>query len=361
MTGSRSARLGAIERREGVAVTSVHSTEAAVRSGRETDGRAIISVRDLRIHFPVKRRETLKAVDGVSFNVMPGEVFGIIGESGSGKSTLGRAMVALRTPTSGTILHDGIDFSSLSKQEFRTLRRGYQIVFQDPEGALDPRMTVLQSVREPLDVEGGVSASRREEEARKCLDQVGLGPDFARRYPHELSGGQKQRVNIARVLTMRPKLIVCDEAVAALDVSIQAEVINLFSQLQRELGLTYVFISHDLNIVAYISRRVAVMYLGNFVEMGPVETVVASPLHPYTRALLQSRPTPVPASLRPRRQAALSGEIPSAIAPPSGCHFRTRCAHAVSRCEAEAPLWEHIEPDRWVACHFAHDFVKSRN
>jgi peptide/nickel transport system ATP-binding protein/oligopeptide transport system ATP-binding protein len=329
------------------------------RTGQETDGRAIISVHDLRIHFPVGRRETLKAVDGVSFEVMPGEVFGIIGESGSGKSTLGRAIVALRKPTSGTILHDGIDFDALSKHELRTVRRGYQIVFQDPEGALDPRMTVLQSVREPLDIEGDGSASGREAMARKCLEQVGLGPDFASRYPHELSGGQKQRVNIARVLTTRPKLIVCDEAVAALDVSIQAEVINLFSQLQRELGLTYVFISHDLNVVAHISHRIAVMYLGGIVEMGPVEAVIAAPLHPYTQALLQSRPTPVPASMRPRRKPALTGEIPSAIAPPSGCHFRTRCPRAVGRCEAEAPLWDNIEPGRWVACHFARDFVRS--
>lgn len=303
----------------------------------------------------------MKAVDGVSFDVVPGEVFGIIGESGSGKSTLGRAIVALRKPTSGTILHDGIDFNSLSKRELRTVRRGYQIVFQDPEGALDPRMTVLQSVREPLDIEGLGSAAEREAMARKCLEQVGLGPDFADRFPHELSGGQKQRVNIARVLTTKPKLIVCDEAVAALDVSIQAEVINLFAQLQLELGLTYVFISHDLNVVAHISHRIAVMYLGGIVEIGSVEEVVASPLHPYTRALLQSRPTPVPASMRERRKPALSGEIPSAIAPPSGCHFRTRCPQAVAKCEAEAPLWDNIEPGRWVACHFARDPVLVKN
>jgi peptide/nickel transport system ATP-binding protein/oligopeptide transport system ATP-binding protein len=333
----------------------------AARTGQEADGGAIVSVQDLRIHFPVGRRATLKAVDGVSFDVLPGEVFGIIGESGSGKSTLGRAIVALRKPTSGTILHEGIDFNALSKRELRTVRRGYQIVFQDPEGALDPRMTVLQSVREPLDIEGMGSAVEREAMARKCLEQVGLGPDFAGRYPHELSGGQKQRVNIARVLTTRPKLIVCDEAVAALDVSIQAEVINLFSQLQRDLGLTYVFISHDLNVVAHISHRIAVMYLGGIVEIGSVEEVVASPLHPYTRALLQSRPTPVPASMRERRKPALSGEIPSAMAPPSGCHFRTRCPQAVAKCEAVAPLWDNIEPGRWAACHFARDSVRVKN
>jgi len=329
-------------------------------AGQNAGSSAIISVRDLRVHFPMGRRATLKAVDGVSFDVLPGEVFGIIGESGSGKSTLGRAMVALRKPTSGTILHDGVDFESLSKRELRHVRRGYQIVFQDPEGALDPRMTVLQSVREPLDVESDRPIGEREVTARKCLEQVGLGPDFEGRYPHELSGGQKQRVNIARVLTTQPKLIVCDEAVAALDVSIQAEVINLFSDLQRELGLTYIFISHDLNVVAHISHRIAVMYLGGIVELGSVLDVVSSPLHPYTRALLQSRPTPVPASMRERRTPALMGEIPSAIAPPSGCHFRTRCPMAVAKCEAEAPPWDNIERDRWVACHFARDSIRSR-
>ena len=320
---------------------------------RQSAGRPVISVRNLRIHFPAGKRETLKAVDGVSLDVFPGQVFGIIGESGSGKSTLGRAMVALRKATSGTILHDGVDFSKLSRREIRSARREYQIIFQDPEGALDPRMTVLQSVREPLDIEGSISSSEREAVAIKCLDHVGLGPDFARRYPHELSGGQKQRVNIARVLTTRPKLIVCDEAVAALDVSIQADVINLFVRLQRELGLTYVFISHDLNVVAHVSNFVAVMYLGGIVEMGPLETVLTSPLHPYTRALLHSRPAPLPASMRARRKPALTGEIPSAIAPPSGCHFRTRCPHAVARCAAQRPLWENVDSERWVACHFA--------
>lgn len=341
-------------------MTTSLSAELVATQSQESS-RPVISVRDLRIHFPVGRRETLKAVDGVSLDVFPGQVFGIIGESGSGKSTLGRAMVALRDATSGTILRDGVDFSALSKRELRSARRGYQIIFQDPEGALDPRMTVLQSVREPLDIEGGSSSSSREATALKCLDQVGLGPDFAGRYPHELSGGQKQRVNIARVLTMQPKLIVCDEAVAALDVSIQAEVINLFSKLQRELGLTYVFISHDLNVVAHISHHIAVMYLGGIVEMGPVEAVLASPLHPYTQALLLSRPTPVPASMRARRQPALMGEIPSAIAPPSGCHFRTRCPHAVAKCEAEQPLWDNIAPDRWVACHFARFSLQSKS
>jgi peptide/nickel transport system ATP-binding protein/oligopeptide transport system ATP-binding protein len=333
-------------------VTTIPLTEN-VTTKSAPSGKPVISVRDLRIHFPIGKWETLKAVDGVSLDVFPGQVFGIIGESGSGKSTLGRAMVALRKATSGTILHDGVDFSKLSKRDIRSARREYQIIFQDPEGALDPRMTVLQSVREPLDIESDLSQTDREAAALKCLDQVGLGPEYSGRYPHELSGGQKQRVNIARVLTMRPKLIVCDEAVAALDVSIQAEVINLFSKLQRELGLTYVFISHDLNVVAHVSNYISVMYLGGIVEMGPLETVLAQPMHPYTRALLQSRPTPVPASMRGRRKPALTGEIPSAISPPSGCHFRTRCPNAAAKCEARAPLWENIGTDHWVACHFA--------
>lgn len=320
----------------------------------------VVTVEDLRIHFPIGRREAVKAVDGVSLEVFQGEVFGIIGESGSGKSTLGRALVALRKATSGRVLHDGVDLGTLSSSELRRLRRSYQIVFQDPEGALNPRQTVHQSIREPLDIEGAGSSSDRDAAALKCLDQVGLGPEFAGRYPHELSGGQKQRVNIARVLTMRPKLIVCDEAVAALDVSIQAEIINLLNRLQQEFGLTYVFISHDLNIVSYVSHRVAVMYLGVIVELAPVEALLESPLHPYTRALLQSRPDPVPASMRTRQRTALKGEIPSAIAPPSGCHFHTRCPHAVRECEERTPAWNNIEPGRWVACHFARELAPTR-
>lgn len=324
---------------------------AAAVNGAATS--PLVAVRDLRIHFPAGRGETVKAVDGISFDVRDGETFGVIGESGSGKSTLGRVLVSLLAPTSGTVRHDGDDLTTLASSEFRRRRRQYQIVFQDPNAALNPRMTILRSVREPLDVVGGGSAADRERAALQALDHVGLGIAHAHRYPHELSGGQKQRANIARALTMRPRLIVCDEAVAALDVSIRAEILNLFTALQRELGLAYVFITHDLGIVSHVSQRVAVMYLGQFVELGPVESLLGRPLHPYTEALLWAQPVAVPASMRPPGRRVLQGEIPSPIAPPSGCRFRTRCPHAVDRCAAEVPAWREAEPGRWVACHFA--------
>lgn len=320
----------------------------------------VVSVEDVKVHFPVGRRDLLRAIDGVSLQVFEGEVLGIIGESGSGKSTLGRAIVALQRTTAGRILCDGVDLGALKGRALRETRRAYQIVFQDPDGALNPRLTILQSVREPLDIEGGSSLAERNKTALKCLDQVGLGPDFASRYPHQLSGGQKQRVIIARVLTMKPRVVVCDEAVAALDVSIQAEIINLFAKLQRDLGLTYVFISHDLNIVAHMSNRIAVMYLGVIMELGPVEALLTNPLHPYTLSLLQSRPDPVPASMRTTQRIILKGEIPSALAPPSGCRFRTRCPQAQQLCAEQVPAWDNVAPGRWVACHFARNIPASQ-
>lgn len=315
----------------------------------------LVSVHDLCIRFPAGRGETVKAVDGVSFEVVPGETFGIIGESGSGKSTIGRALVSLLKPTSGTVLHEGQALAGLSRRELRHRRRPYQIVFQDPNAALDPRMTIMQSVREPLDIVGTGDAREREEIALRCLDHVGLTAEQGRRYPHELSGGQKQRANIARVLTVRPKLVVCDEAVAALDVSIRAEILNLLADLQREFGLAYVFITHDLGIVSHISRRVAVMYLGAFVETGPVEAVLGRPLHPYTEALSWSQPLPVPVSMRSRERKVLEGEIPNPVNPPSGCRFHTRCPLAQPRCASEVPRLRELVPGRWVACHFPLD------
>jgi oligopeptide/dipeptide ABC transporter ATP-binding protein len=318
-------------------------------------GRPVVSIEEVKVHFPVARRGMLRALDGVSLQVFEGDVLGIIGESGSGKSTLGRAMVALQTVTAGRILCDGVDLGKLRGRELRARRRAYQIVFQDPDGALNPRSTILQSVREPLDVEGKGTRQERNAAALACLDQVGLGPDFANRYPHQLSGGQKQRVIIARVLTMQPRVVVCDEAVAALDVSIRAEIINLFARLQQKLGLTYVFISHDLTLVAHLSLRIAVMYLGVLVELAPVEDLLSEPLHPYTRSLLQSLPQAIPAAMRRTQRETLKGEIPSALAPPSGCRFRTRCPRAEKLCEDEVPLWRNPAPARWVACHFAGD------
>lgn len=316
--------------------------------------KSILAVRDLRILFPTRNgRDTVKAIDGMDFDVRAGETFGVIGESGSGKTTLGRALVSLIAPTRGTILHDGTDPASLSTGQFRKHRRDYQIIFQDPNAALNPRMTIIDSVIEPLEVmREGNDASRRKRGVA-ALERVGLSPETAGRYPHQLSGGQKQRVNIARVLTLRPKVIVCDEVVAALDVSIRGDVLNLFTDLQREFGLTYVFITHDISVVSHVSDRVAVTYLGKLMELGRTEDVIEQPLHPYTRALLSAEPIPLPSAMRVDKRIILEGEIPSPVAPPSGCRFRTRCPSVRPRCAAEVPEWRELKPGHAVACHFA--------
>ena len=314
---------------------------------------AILTVDKLDVTFAARRRQKVKAVVDVSFAVKRGETFGVIGESGSGKSTLGRAVVCLLKPSAGQILHDGKDPFRLSREELRQHRRSFQIVFQDPNAALDPRMTVLESVCEPLDVAGlGTSAERRQK-ALAMLDRVTLSEEFALRYPHEISGGQKQRVNIARALVLEPRLIVCDEVVAALDVSIQADMLNLFSDLQREFGLTYLFISHDLRVVAHISDRVAVMYAGKLVELAPAEPLMRAPLHPYTQALLSAEPEPKVPDDSGSRRVILKGEIPSPLAPPPGCRFHTRCPIAASKCATIEPPWQEFTPGRFVACHFA--------
>jgi len=314
----------------------------------------IVSVRDLEVQFLTHdRKATLRAIDGVSFDVRRGETFGIIGESGSGKTTVGRSLVLLQKPTAGSILHDGRNPIELPARELRAHRRDYQIIFQDPNAALNPRMTILSSVQEPLDLAGEGTIEQRRHRASDALERVGLAADIGRRYPHQLSGGQKQRVLIARALTLRPKLIVCDEVVAALDMSIRGGVLNLFAELQRELGLTYVFITHDLSIVSHISDRVAVMYLGRFVELGPTEEITERPMHPYTQALLSAEPLPLPSSMREDHRIILEGEIPSPLNPPSGCRFRTRCQYAQPRCAEETPAWRELKRDHWVACHFA--------
>lgn len=314
----------------------------------------LLEVRDLRVHFPTRdRTQTVKAVDGVSFEVHAGETFGIIGESGSGKTTLGRALVSLVAPTSGQVRHGGVDPATLDRAALRAHRRDYQIVFQDPHAALDPRMRILEAVMEPLRYAGTRDRAADREAALHALARVGLPAELGQRYPHQLSGGQKQRVNIARALTLHPKLIVCDEVVAALDPSIRGDVLNLFADLQRELGLTYVFITHDLAVVSHISDRIAVTYLGRFMEIGPTEGVTAQPLHPYTRALMSAEPVPLPSHLRTRRRIRLEGEIPSPVDPPSGCRFRTRCPHAAPRCADEDPALRELLPGHRVACHFA--------
>ena len=326
-----------------------------------TEAAPILSVRDLRVAFPTAdRRATVKAVDGVSFDIRRGETFGLIGESGSGKTTIGRAVVHLVAPSGGSILHDGVDSKSLSKEDFRKARRHWQIVFQDPNAALNPRMTILDSILEPQAIANEISAAAQRRVALDAMERVGLAAELGARYPHQLSGGQKQRVIIARTLTMQPDFIVLDEVVAALDMSIRGDVLNLFAELQRELGLTYLFITHDLAVVSHISDRIAVAYLGRLVEMGPAGSVTDAPLHPYTRALLSAEPVAAPSRLRQGKRIILDGEIPSPIDPPSGCHFRTRCIHAQAMCAAKTPEWRISADDHWVACHFAEQLSQSQ-
>jgi oligopeptide/dipeptide ABC transporter ATP-binding protein len=320
----------------------------------ETPQGPILTVRNLRVLFPTRQgNDTVKAVDGVDFEVRAGETFGIIGESGSGKTTLARALVSLIAPTEGQILHDGLDPAALRGAAFRAHRRDYQIVFQEPNAALNPRMTILDSVIEPAEImREGTDESRRKA-GFALLARVGLPRELASRYPHQVSGGQKQRANIARVLMLRPKVIVCDEVVAALDVSIRGDILNLFAGLQREFNLTYVFITHDIAVVSHISDRVAVTYLGRLMELGAAADVIERPLHPYTEALLSAEPVPLPSTLRTSRRIMLEGEIPSPVTPPSGCRFRTRCPATQARCAEEIPAWRQLKPGHWVACHFS--------
>ncbi len=312
----------------------------------------LLRVQDLRVHFPLRDSgETLKAVDGVSFEVAAGETLGVIGESGSGKSTLGRTLVALLRPSEGRVELAGADLFALPPAALRRHRQAMQIVFQDPHAALNPRRRVLDSVREPLDIAGEGRAGERRESALAMLARVGLSAEQAARFPHELSGGQKQRVNIARALVRRPKLLVADEATSALDVSIQADILNLYLDLQAEFGLTYVVITHDLAVAMHVSDRVAVMYLGRFVEVGPAASLEQDARHPYTKALLSAEPVALPSRLVTGTRITLQGEIPSPVDPPSGCRFRTRCPIAVPRCAAEEPAWRAPEPGHRVACH----------
>ena len=324
-----------------------------------TTNAPLLDVKDLVKHYPVRkgllRREVarVRAVDGVSFHVAPGETFGLVGESGCGKTTAGRAILRLVEPTSGTVTFEGQDVARLGSSALKSLRRDMQIVFQDPYGSLDPRMPVGAIIAEGLVVHGIGTASEREARVREVMRQVGLRPEYARRYPHEFSGGQRQRIGIARALVLRPKLVVCDEPVSALDVSIQSQVLNLLKDIQAEMGLTYVFIAHNLAVVKYVASRVGVMYLGKLVETAPSETLYANPQHPYTKALLsaipQARP-PVPGEPR-RQRIVLGGDVPSALNPPSGCRFHTRCPVAMDRCRTEVPTDREVAPGHAVACH----------
>jgi oligopeptide/dipeptide ABC transporter ATP-binding protein len=319
-------------------------------------GELLLEARDVRKYFPVQRgflRRTVghvQAVDGVDLQIRRGETLGLVGESGCGKSTLGRTLIRLIEPTSGEILFDGTDLTSLSGSALKASRKDMQIIFQDSVGSLDPRMRVEDIVGEGLAVHG-VPRSERGDLVRSTLERVGLGPESLRRYPHQFSGGQRQRIGIARALVLQPKLVVADEPVSALDVSIQSQVLNLLVELKQAFGLTYLFVAHDLAVVGYISDRVAVMYLGKVVEMASAADLFERPLHPYTEALLSAIPTPDPT--RKRSRIILSGDVPSPIDPPSGCRFRTRCPLAQAICaEVEPPLADHGE-GHVAACHFA--------
>ena len=317
----------------------------------------LLSVRGLVKHFPVKRGVVfartagqVRAVDDVSFDIARGQTLALVGESGCGKSTTGRLILRLMAPTAGSVRFQGQEIADLPEEGMRSMRRHLQIIFQDPYASLNPRMTIGQTLAEPMAVHGIGDERDRPERVRELLQVVGLLPEHAQRYPHQFSGGQRQRVGIARALAVRPELIVCDEPVSALDVSIQAQVVNLLQDLQKRFGLSYLFIAHDLAVVKHISDRVAVMYLGRLVEVADKGSLYARPLHPYTQALLSAIPRPEPGLQRQR--ILLAGDVPSAMNPPAGCRFHTRCAHAQQRCRIEEPVLREAAPGHRVACHF---------
>ncbi|MNK65215.1 Oligopeptide transport ATP-binding protein OppF [compost metagenome] len=323
----------------------------------------LLEVKGLVKHFPIhrgilfnKQVGAVKAVDGLNFTVKKGETLGLVGESGCGKSTTGRLILRLIEPTAGEVKFDGHDVTKLSSSEMRELRRQMQIVFQNPYASLDPRMTIGDSIAEPLLVHNIYKTrGEREKRVRELLDRVGLNPMYAERYPHEFSGGQRQRIGIARALAINPKFIVADEPVSALDVSVQAQVLNLLEDLQKEFGLTYLFIAHNLSTVEHISDRVAVMYLGRMVELASSVELYTNPKHPYTQALLSAVPEPDPT--KKKQRVILQGDIPSPVNPPSGCTFHTRCPFATDVCKAEAPVWKDTGNEHFVACHHVDKLV----
>ncbi len=317
----------------------------------------LVSIRDLKMHFPIHagvfRRHVgdVKAVDGISLDIFEGETLGLVGESGCGKSTVGRATIRLYEITNGAISVDGIDISETPSAELREIRPKMQMIFQDPQASLNPRMTVAGIIGEPLLEHQELTADDRNARVYELMDAVGLNRAFANRYPHEFSGGQRQRVGIARALALDPKFIICDEPIAALDVSIQAQVVNLLEELQEEFGLTYLFISHDLSMVRHIADRVAVMYLGKIVELAPRDVLYENPVHPYTQALLSAVPEPDPAHEASRQHIILTGDVPSPSNPPMGCNFCTRCPKVMDICREAEPEFRELEGRRFAACH----------
>lgn len=314
----------------------------------------ILEVKDLKQYFPIKGGilgrtiNHVKAVDGISFTIYEGETVSIVGESGCGKSTTGRSILRLEDPTSGEIRFNGQDLLSLNKRKMREMRKDLQVIFQDPFASLNPRQTVRRILEEAMEILNVVPKKQRGKRAVELLEQVGLRADFIDRYPHEFSGGQRQRIGIARALAVEPKLIICDEAVSALDVSVQAQVLNLLKKLQRDYKLTYLFISHDLGVVRHISDRVIVMYLGNIVEIGDKKSLFENPQHPYTKALLSAIPDPT--RKRNKERIMLKGDVPSPIDPPSGCRFHTRCPMATEQCKLKKPEFTQVGPEHFVAC-----------
>ena len=343
---------------------------AAARSLEIEAAEDLVVVDDLKVHFPIRSGifqttvGTVKAVDGVTFEVRRGETLGLVGESGCGKSTTGRALIRLREPTAGSVSFDGIELAKLKPAELRRMRRRMQIIFQDPYGSLDPRMTVGSIISEPIETHKLASGDAKRQRVADLLRIVGLDPNYVNRYPHEFSGGQRQRIGVARALAVEPEFIVCDEPISALDVSIQAQVLNLLTDLREQLGLTYLFIAHDLSVVKHISDRVAVMYLGKIVEIGPPDTMYAAPGHPYTRALLSAVPVPDPEAERRRKRVILTGDVPSPVNPPEGCRFHTRCwlyerLGKPEECRTVDPPLRALQGDHEAACHFADQALQS--
>ena len=331
-----------------------------------TNPNPIIRVKNLTKHYPIRRgvlvqRQvgSVKAVENLSFSVYQGETLGLVGESGCGKTTTGRTILQLERPTAGQVFYKDIELTKLKGRELRKVRKNIQIIFQDPYASLDPRKTVGSIIAEPIKLHFAYSSSERREKVRELMELVGLNPFFINRYPHEFSGGQRQRIGIARAVGLEPEFIVCDEPISALDVSIQAQVVNLLEELQEKLGLTYLFIAHDLSMVRHISDRTAVMYLGKLVELSASERLFENPLHPYSQALLSAVPIPDPPRERKRKRTILKGDVPSPSNPPSGCNFHTRCRYAIDICKNIAPEWNEYAPKHWVACHLVGEIQAS--
>jgi len=344
-----------------VASTGIETTSSRSAGGAGTDGRGqpLLNVQGLKMHFPITRgiifqRQVgaIKAVDGVDFSMVKGETLGLVGESGCGKSTTGRAILQLYRPTDGEVYFEGVDITKTKGEDLRKMRRRMQMIFQDPYASLNPRMTVGSIIGEPLEVHNiGSNKKERQERVQELLKTVGLNPYFVNRYPHEFSGGQRQRIGVARALAVNPAFIVCDEPISALDVSIQAQIINLLEDLQDELGLTYLFIAHDLSVVRHISDRIAVMYLGKIVELADRDELYENPMHPYTQALLSAVPIPDPKIETQRKRIILEGDVPSPANPPRGCNFSTRCPRVMDICRQEDPPFKEYKPAHYAACY----------